>query len=127
MFLFLKLLPTIWPFLKELLLGSRRTRGGKPQSIAFRVFVLVAVFVAVFVGIGFDFVKTLYVSNDTLQTELRQLKNDERDYAARIKALNSEKTSSRAVVIVYLKTIAINEAVIADLTYELDNQIYDDR
>jgi len=88
--LLIKLVPTLWPFLKELFGGNGRPRGGKQKSPVFKYIAIFLIIIAIAGAVSYDVIKTLYTANQGYMLEHASLKQGARMDSERIKALEAE-------------------------------------
>lgn len=91
--LFIKLVPTLWPFIREIFAGDKRPRGGKQSSPVLKYFALFLIILALAGAVSYDVIKTLYTANQGYMLENAKLAQGARTDADRIKALEAENAT----------------------------------
>jgi hypothetical protein len=91
----IKISPTLWPFLKELLVGNKSPRGGVASTPLFRIGVITFIVLVVFGGVVYDTVKTLYLSNREYMLNNGALQQSELTYKRQSEQLYLENKELR--------------------------------
>lgn len=109
--LLFKLIPTLWPFLKEVFGGgNKRTRGGHKSTPVFRYIAIFTIIYLVSGVVVFDVIKTLYTANQGYLVTTATLKQSEVESKGRIQALEAENNTLKMINIAHERDLSAANA-----------------
>lgn len=96
----IKIIPTIFPFLKELFTSSKRNRGGGPPKKTARVVVGCIIIVVVTLAVTYDFTVSVYRENHDLKVTIEQFDTKTKSMERTISSLERtiEKHENRDLI-----------------------------
>lgn len=125
--LLFKLVPTLWPFLKEIFGGDKRPRGGKQSSPVIRYFALFFIILAVAGAVSYDVIKTLYTANQSYLLEHATLKQAAKGDTSRIEALEAENAELKSANVSLGRDLSAANAKLDFLQAERSKQELEDK